>query len=100
MPVLSTVYAENRKEPYGIKSYIFLCINNQKGHLLLYNYVTHKTHTHTKEGVLNEKLALKKLLTYMTKVYIKSRKKSSAYRIKEKENQFLCLTLLCQCCFS
>ena len=57
MPVLSTVYAENRKEPYGIKSYIFLCINNQKGHLLLYNYVTHKTHTHTKEGVLNEKLA-------------------------------------------
>ena len=58
MPVLSTVYAENRKEPYGIKSYIFLCINNQKGHLLLYNYVTHKTHTHTKEGVLNEKLAM------------------------------------------
>lgn len=57
MPVLSTVYVENRKEPYGIKSYIFLYINNQKGHLLLYNYVTHKTHTHMKEGVLNEKLA-------------------------------------------
>ena len=36
---------------------------------MLYNYVTHKTHTHTKEGVLNEKLALKKLLTYMTSVY-------------------------------
>ena len=64
MPVLSTVYVENRKEPYRIKSYIFLYINNQKGHLLLYNYVTHKTHTHMKEGVLNEKLALKKLLTY------------------------------------
>lgn len=46
MPVLPTVYAENRKEPYGIKSYIFLCINNQKGHLLLYNYVTHKTYTY------------------------------------------------------
>lgn len=69
MPVLSTVYVENRKEPYGIKSYIFLYINNQKGHLLLYNYVTHKTHTHMKEGVLNEKLALKKLLTYITSVY-------------------------------
>ena len=40
MPVLPTVYAENRKEPYGIKSYIFLCINNQKGHLFVYNYVT------------------------------------------------------------
>ena len=26
-------------------------------------------HTHTKEGVLNEKLALKKLLTYITSVY-------------------------------
>ena len=36
---------------------------------MLYNYVTHKTHTHTKEGVLNEKLALKKLLTYITSVY-------------------------------
>lgn len=26
-------------------------------------------HTHMKEGVLNEKIALKKLLTYMTSVY-------------------------------
>ena len=50
---------------------------------------------YTKEGVLNEKLTLKKLLNYM-----RSPKKSSVYRIKEKENQFLCLTLLCQCCFS
>lgn len=47
MPVLSTVYAENRKEPYGIKSYIFLCINNQKGHLFMYNYVTNKTYERT-----------------------------------------------------
>ena len=44
MLVLPTVYAENRKEPYGIKSYIFLCINNQKGHLFMYNYVTNKTY--------------------------------------------------------
>lgn len=54
---------------------------------------------HTKEGVFNEKLALKKLLTYITSVY-KIPQKSSAYRIKEKENQFRCLTLLCRCCSS
>ena len=40
---------------------------HQKGHLLLYNYVTKQKHT--KEGVLNEELALKKLLTYMKSVY-------------------------------
>ncbi len=31
-------------------------------------------HKHTKEGVLNEKLALKKLLTYMKSVYKISQK--------------------------
>ena len=55
MPVLPTVYAENRKEPYGIKSYSFFmhkqskrwigsAKNNQKGHLFMYNYVTNKTY--------------------------------------------------------
>ncbi len=45
----------------------FFSIITQKGHLLLYNYVMEQKHT--KEGVLNEKLALKKLLTYMKSVY-------------------------------
>lgn len=66
MPVLPTVYAENRKEPYGIKSYIFLCINNQKD---TFSCIIMLPTKHTKEGVLNEKLALKKLLTYITSVY-------------------------------
>ena len=50
---------------------------------------------YTKEGVLNEKLTLKKLLNYM-----RSPKKSSVYRIKEKEDPFRCLTSLCRCCSS
>ena len=28
------------KTKYGIKITVFLCINNQKGHLFVYNYVT------------------------------------------------------------
>ena len=34
---------QNGEFSYWIKSYCFFCISNQKGHLLLYNYVTHKT---------------------------------------------------------
>ena len=41
-------------------------------------------HKHTKEGVLNEKLALKKLLTYMKSVY-KIPQKSRVYPMKEKK---------------
>ena len=33
------------------------------------NIIIMLPHKHTKEGVLNEKLALKKLLTYITSVY-------------------------------
>ena len=31
---------QNGESKYGIKITVFLCINNQKGHLFVYNYVT------------------------------------------------------------
>ena len=33
---------QNREDSYRIKSYCFLCINNQTGHLFMYNYVNNK----------------------------------------------------------
>ena len=37
---------QNGESKYGIKITVFLCINNQKGHLFVYNYVTNKTYTY------------------------------------------------------
>ena len=61
------MYSRQNGGFYFLKKLLFFLYNASKGHLLLYNYVTKQKHT--KEGVLNEELALKKLLTYMKSVY-------------------------------
>ena len=54
---------QNGEYIYGIKSYSFLIKKDTFSCIIMLSQ--HKR----KEGVLNEKLALKKLLTYMTSVY-------------------------------
>ena len=46
LPILPIVYEAKRGIKIRNKNYSFLCINNQKGHLFVYNYVTNKTYTY------------------------------------------------------
>lgn len=45
-PILPIIYETKRGIKIRNKNYSFLCINNQKGHLFVYNYVTNKTYTY------------------------------------------------------
>ena len=46
LPILPIVYEAKRGIKIRNKNYSFLCINNQNGHLFVYNYVTNKTYTY------------------------------------------------------